>query len=91
MELIKLSLIANEAYRMSRPKDFINVSGIQDESNKIFNTDAPFILGSSRIYISKDTFFRGVDYIEVDEDTFEFISYAPSENDFIMFEAIIDN
>ena len=86
-----ISLIANEAYRMSRPKDFINVSGIQDESNKTFNTDTPFVLGSSRIYISKDTFFRGVDYIEVDEDTFEFISYAPSEEDFIMFEAIIDN
>ena len=86
-----ISLIANEAYRMSRPKSFINVYGIQDEKNKTFNTAEPFVLGSSRIYILKDAFFRGVDYNELDESTFEFISYAPSEKDFIMFEAIIDN
>lgn len=62
--------------------------GEQDDVNKKFDTIDPYVLGSSNVYVNGARMFAEIDYVELDEEGFEFVHYVPKSSDVIIFECI---
>lgn len=62
--------------------------GEQDDVNKRFGTIGPYVLGSSNVYVNGARMFAEIDYVELDEEGFEFVHYVPKSSDVIIFECI---
>ena len=65
----------------------ITLSGKQDGSNKIFTTNIPYTLTSSKVWVNTELQRKKIDYEETDKTTINFVN-APKEEDILHMEAI---
>jgi hypothetical protein len=65
------------------------IQGTQDGSNLTFTTAEKYYLTTSSLYLNGQRMIPGIDYNEVDENTFEFREVAPNAEDRMFFEAIM--
>lgn len=73
------------ALKTQRKSD--TITGVQDNSNKSFTTSYNYMPGTSAVYLNGVRMYAGVDYRETNNG-FEFLTYTPTVNDNIIFEAV---
>ena len=66
----------------------VSVSGNQNGTNRKFTTGVSYILGTSALYLNGARLFPTIDYVELDKNSFELLTYIPIVDDKIIFEVL---